>query len=47
MALINIRDANALFVEFNKYQSQAVRIKAQDMARDLVLHYIVDRHPAI
>ena len=47
MALINIKDANTLFVEFNKLQTEAIKNKAISMARDLVLHYIVDKHPAI
>lgn len=47
MALVNIKDANALFVEFNKLQTETIKIQALGMARDLVLHYIVDKHPAM
>lgn len=46
MALFQIKEANELFVEFNNYSTPALRIKGQQNARDLVLHYIVKRHPA-
>lgn len=46
MALLQIRYANELFVESNNCHSPAFRIIGQQNARDLVLHYIVKRHPA-
>ena len=47
MALRQIKVVNALFIEFNNLKTDDIRIQGQDIARDLNLHYIVDRHPAI
>ena len=45
--LRQIKVVNAIFAQVNNLKTPDIRIQGQGIARDLNLHFIVDKHPAI